>query len=88
MGFAPPNAGDIGVGIVTTGIAMRVFRILGCAVMLILSAIANPAFAQQIRPSISPSIRPGPAPLIGVGIPMVGGVLSALLLARRLRRND
>jgi hypothetical protein len=33
-------------------------------------------------------VRGGPAPLIGVGLPLVGGVLAAVFLARRLRRKE
>ena len=69
------------------GILMKIFRILGCAAIVICSAMAAPAFPQQQRPQSS-TVRPAPAPLIGVGVPMIGGLLAALLLAHRLRRKE
>ena len=42
---------------------------------------ADPALAERIP-------RPGPAPLLGVGLPLLGGVLGTLLLVRRYRRKD
>ena len=44
--------------------------------------VADPAFAQLRDP------RPGPAPLLGVGLALVGGVLGTVLLVRRYRRKD
>jgi hypothetical protein len=56
---------------------------LGCVSVMAL-AVPGAVHAQD-RGSI---VRGGPAPLIGVGLPLVGGVLAAVLLARRLRRKD
>lgn len=56
---------------------------LGCVSIL---ALAVPSAVQaQARGTV---VRGGPAPLIGVGLPLVGGVLAAVLLARRLRRKE
>jgi len=56
---------------------------LGCVSIL---ALAVPSAVQaQTRGTV---VRGGPAPLIGVGLPLVGGVLAAVLLARRLRRKE
>ena len=56
---------------------------LGCVSIL---ALAVPGAVQaQERGTV---VRGGPAPLIGVGLPLVGGVLAAVLLARRLRRKE
>lgn len=56
---------------------------LGCVSVL---AMAVPSAVQaQDRGTI---VRGGPAPLIGVGLPLVGGVLAAVFLARRLRRKE
>jgi hypothetical protein len=43
-------------------------------------AVADPVFAQG-------QILPGPAPLIGVGLPIAGLVLAAVWLVRRLGRD-
>lgn len=45
------------------------------------AVIADPAIA-----SLTP--RPGPAPLLGVGLPLLGGVLGTMILIRRFRRKD
>ena len=39
-------------------------------------------------PLPSTGTKPAPAPLIGVGLPAVGGVLLALALVRRFRRKE
>jgi hypothetical protein len=74
------------------GFPMNLFRILGCAAIVMCSVVSAPALAQTrtvtARPAPEPIVRPAPAPLIGVGLPMVGGVLAALLLGRRFRRKD
>lgn len=43
-------------------------------------SVVDPAFAQRIP-------RGGPAPLIGVGLPLLGGVLATLFVVRRFRRK-
>lgn len=43
--------------------------------------IGDPAFAQR-------DPRPSPAPLLGVGLPLLGGVLGTMILIRRFRRKD
>ena len=68
-------------------------RILGCMAIVTIPLMADPAIAQPTStptpigtgtPGFDPArTRPGPAPLIGVGLPMVGAVLLALLLVRR-----
>ena len=57
---------------------------LGCASILAM-ALTGTVQAQVRDGSI---VRGGPAPLIGVGLPLVGGVLAAVFLARRLRRKE
>jgi hypothetical protein len=32
--------------------------------------------------------RGGPAPLLGVGLPLIGGVLATVFVVRRFRRKD
>jgi hypothetical protein len=66
---------------------MKISRILGCASIVICSAMAAAAFPQQQRPQPF-AVRPVPAPLIGVGVPMIGGLLATLLFARRLGRKE
>jgi len=73
---------------------MKTLRLFGC--LAIVTLMANPSLAQTLaipqdavvakRPPPHPP-KAGPAPLIGVGLPMVGTVLAALLLARRVRRR-
>ena len=69
------------------GVLWAVFALAFMGVVAaILVVIADPALA-QLRPV--PSTRPGPAPLIGVGLPLVvGGVLAAIMLVRRFRRKN
>jgi hypothetical protein len=62
---------------------MKALRILGC--MAIVSLIGNPASAHNVRVLSTNSIKPAPAPLIGVGLPMAGAALLALLLVRQFR---
>jgi hypothetical protein len=53
-----------------------------CVGILAVAVIAtDPAWAQRVP-------RGGPAPLIGAGLPLLGGVLAALVLVRRFRRKD
>jgi hypothetical protein len=75
---------------------MKTLRLLGCmAVVTIPLMTADLGFAQlsisqdtaaasanKVKPP-----KPGPAPLIGVGLPAVGGALLALLLVRRFRQK-
>ena len=62
------------------------------AIAILLCLGAMPALAQTASrpsPSVPPTVRPGPAPLIGLGIPVglaVGGVLVGAKLLRRKRR--
>jgi hypothetical protein len=63
------------------------------AVVAGVSAFADMGWAQYRGPNISrptPSTptRGAPAPLLGLGLPAVGGAILALALARRLRRKD
>jgi hypothetical protein len=60
------------------------------AIAMFLCLGAMPALAQTANrpsPSVPPTVRPGPAPLIGLGIPValaVGGVLvGAKFLSRK-----
>ena len=60
------------------------------AIAMFLCLGAMPALAQTANrpsPSVPPTVRPGPAPLIGLGIPIalaVGGVLvGAKFLSRK-----
>ena len=69
---------------------MRTFQILGC--IAIIALMVDPAVAQVPKgppPGVpkGPPPKGAPAPLIGVGLPMVGSVLVALLLVRRFRRK-
>ena len=59
----------------------RMTCILGSAGMVVMVSVVmtDPALAV---------VRPGPAPLIGVGLPLVGGVLAAIMVVRRFRRKD
>jgi Mn2+/Fe2+ NRAMP family transporter len=59
------------------GISMKIFRVLGCAAIAICSAIVVPTTPQQQRPQPY-AARPALAPLIGVGLPMIGGLPAAL----------
>src|SRR5262245_21957554 len=74
------------------GLPMKAIRILGCMAVLTFSLMADLAFAQRTPPSPAPTptpvIRGAPAPLIGVGLPMAGAGLLALLLVRRFRRKE
>jgi hypothetical protein len=64
---------------------MKLSRIVGCAAIVICSTMAAAALSQQQTPQPF-AVRP--APLIGVGVPMIGGLPAALLLARRLQRKE
>lgn len=56
---------------------------LSCAGVAAVVLIAtDPALAELRNP------RPGPAPLLGVGLALVGGVLGTMMLVRRYRRKD
>jgi hypothetical protein len=55
---------------------------LGCVSMLAIAV----AVAVEAQNSGIP--RGGPAPLLGVGLPLLGGVLVAVFVARRLRRKE
>ena len=80
------------------GLPMKTLRILSCMAIVTIPLMADPAIAQDPLTSIGPGTssaaanRPlpqrAPAPLIGVGLPMVGTALLALLLVRRLRRRE
>jgi hypothetical protein len=83
---------------------MKALRIPGCMAVVTIPLMADLAFAQgppsdprwataraMVRATVrgnGPKINPAPAPHIGVGLPMVGSVLAALLLVRRFRRKD
>ena len=74
---------------------MKALRMLGCMAIVTIPLMADLAFAQtSIGPGTAgaaanrPIPRPGPAPLIGVGLPMAGGLLLAFLLVRRFRQKD
>jgi hypothetical protein len=59
-----------------------------CAVALgglaaFLLGTIDPALAQRVS-----GTRGGPAPLIGVGLPIAGAVIATVLLARRFRRRQ
>jgi len=62
------------------------------AIAMFLCLSAMPALAQTANrpsPSVPPTVRPGPAPLIGLGIPValaVGGVFVGAKLLRRKRQ--
>lgn len=56
--------------------------ILACLVIGAVALIVGDAAFAQDR------VRGGPAPLLGVGLPLAGGVLVALMLARRFWRKD
>jgi len=78
---------------------MKALRILGCmAVVTIPLMAADLAFAQNRNNNggnggnggnnNNNPPRGAPAPLMGVGLPMAGGVLLALLLVRRFRQKE
>ena len=62
------------------------------AIVMFLCLGAMPALAQTANrpsPSVPPTVRPGPAPLIGLGIPValaVGGVLVGAKFVSRKRQ--
>lgn len=62
---------------------MKALRMLGCMAVVTIPLMADLAFAQgAMGPPFNPpgppsGIKPAPAPLIGVGLPMAGGVLGA-----------
>ena len=58
--------------------AMVILGSVGVAATALI--VADPAFAGRVP-------RGGPAPLIGVGLPIIGGVLIALEFVRRFRRK-
>ena len=78
---------------------MKALRILGCTAVLTIPLMSDLAFAQAADPPMGKGggngpvnsqgngARPAPAPLMGVGLPMAGGVLLALLLVRRFRQK-
>ena len=69
---------------------MKALRLLGCmAVATIPLMAADLAWAQAQTSNVPvTSTKKGPAPLIGVGLPAVGGALLALLLVRRFRQKE
>jgi hypothetical protein len=70
------------------------FEMKASAIAILLCLGAMPALAQTAitarpLPSVPPTVRPGPAPLIGLGIPValaVSGVLVGAKLVRRKRQ--
>ena len=68
------------------------FEMKAAAIVMFLCLGAMPALAQTANrpsPSVPPTVRPGPAPLIGLGIPValaVGGVFVGAKLLRRKRQ--
>lgn len=60
---------------------MAALSCAGVAAVIGLSVV-DPAFADRTIP------RGGPAPLIGVGLPLLGGVLATLFVVRCFRRKD
>src|SRR5262245_61752097 len=82
------------------GLAMKALRMLGCMAVVTIPLMADLALAQGNGPPVNPPVggggglgpgngqgqmNAGPAPLIGVGLPMAAGVVLAILLARRFR---
>jgi hypothetical protein len=67
------------VGVVVIRSVLAALGFVGIAAAAVI--FADPALAERIP-------RPGPAPLLGVGLPLLGGVLGTMLLVRRYRRKD
>jgi hypothetical protein len=62
--------------------------LLGAAVAsLALLAAVDPAFAQCFPRGACASPEPAPGPLIGVGLPLAGAVVAALLVVRHFRHK-
>ena len=64
--------------------------VLACVILLAVAAmffmVVEPAVAEPVLTSAK--IRGAPAPLIGVGLPLVMGVLAVLTFARGLWRKE
>ena len=63
--------------LVMRSVSFLIFGLVG----LIAIAVTDPVFAQFGQ------VVPGPAPLIGMGLPIAGLVLAAVWLVRRLGRD-
>jgi hypothetical protein len=59
--------------------------VLCCVLALSAMAFADVSAAQQRGPDSG--LNPAPAPLLGAGLPLAGGTLLVLMLARRFFRK-
>jgi len=74
---------------------MKELQIIGCMAIVTISLMADHAFADHPKGDGPPfgyakghQPRGAPAPMIGVGLPMLGTTLLGFWLVRRLVRKD